>query len=403
MIDQLIVPLMLTTAFVGGVMIAANVIGATLYDVRLAKRQREYRHHPHARRYRQRPLITLIISAHNDASAIEHCLNSIFASPYKKLEVIVVDHGSADATRQVVQAYMRERPRKNIRFVARRSAVDQRGALAAVYRRHGTGEIVMTLKAANTLDKFTLSAAAQHFNMGPGISVLNPALVPVSSWNVAGLFQKYQNLLGQRARKFGAASNSEYAMNESTLYRYDTFLALYRAKGSKLLPESAAAGLRLGNRQARAYYASDVIVYTPALASVYALLKQHYLMQCSRLRILIAGRRLFFAASPDHTRFLTCVRLPFAACASLVAATGPIVLGYFTYLAFKLHEPTLLLVAGSLLSVLLLFAIWDDDQLRIRQKLTYSLGIPITYSLFYVLAFVPTFVLLRTAMVGKKV
>lgn len=49
--------------------------------------------------------ISVIIPAYNVAPWLPRCLDSVLAQTYSKLEIIVVDDGSADNTRQVMEDY----------------------------------------------------------------------------------------------------------------------------------------------------------------------------------------------------------------------------------------------------------------------------------------------------------
>ena len=55
--------------------------------------------------------ISVIIPAYNVAPWLPRCLDSVLAQTYSKLEIIVVDDGSADNTRQVMEDYA-DVPRK---------------------------------------------------------------------------------------------------------------------------------------------------------------------------------------------------------------------------------------------------------------------------------------------------
>jgi len=68
------------------------------------------------------------------------------------------------------------------------------------------------------------------------------------------------------------------------------------------------------------------------------------------------------------------------------------------HLALQLQQPALLIITWVIMGMLLLFSVWGDSQLRWHQKLGYSLGIPVTYLLFYILSFVQIGVFLRTAL-----
>lgn len=50
-----------------------------------------------------KPLITVVVPAYNRAATLERCVESVRAQSYPHWEVVVVDDGSADATRDVVQ------------------------------------------------------------------------------------------------------------------------------------------------------------------------------------------------------------------------------------------------------------------------------------------------------------
>src|SRR3990167_5557868 len=50
-------------------------------------------------------LISVIIPAFNEEGTIGECLNSIKAQSYKQMEIIVVDDGSSDSTRNIVKSF----------------------------------------------------------------------------------------------------------------------------------------------------------------------------------------------------------------------------------------------------------------------------------------------------------
>ncbi|RLD85933.1 MAG: glycosyltransferase family 2 protein, partial [Bacteroidetes bacterium] len=57
------------------------------------------------------PLVSIIIPAYNRADLIGETLDSVLAQTYPNWECIVVDDGSADKTKDVVQHYVDKDPR----------------------------------------------------------------------------------------------------------------------------------------------------------------------------------------------------------------------------------------------------------------------------------------------------
>jgi len=58
-----------------------------------------------------KPLVSVIVPAHDAAAHIEETLRSLLRQTYSNLEIIVVDDGSQDGTRQQIQSLAREDPR----------------------------------------------------------------------------------------------------------------------------------------------------------------------------------------------------------------------------------------------------------------------------------------------------
>ena len=51
------------------------------------------------------PIVSVVITTYNSANSIEACLNSLLQQQYQPLEVIVVDNGSSDHTRELLNKF----------------------------------------------------------------------------------------------------------------------------------------------------------------------------------------------------------------------------------------------------------------------------------------------------------
>lgn len=389
--------MLLLTAFVSAVMAIMNIIGASVYEVTQTKQRLQQKLHPYVRRYRLRPLVSVIVFAHSRTPVIEGCLDSVLQSSYRKLEIIVVDIDSCDTTRQLVRQYATGHPKKSIRLYAKRRQTSQLDALTYAYKKYVNGELVVLLDTSHRVSKHALSQAAVHFQVDPRLGVLNPHFTVRARYSTVGLFQKFEQLLKYRSKKFNSAFNAEYvASSEGAIYTTAILGRLLRL-GARRAGTHTRLGLpmlQLGNKDVRSSYASDVVIYHAPAASFRALFQQRYSVQRSRLLALMQSRRLFFTRDLSYSKFLTWFRLPFALVVGITALFIPVLATYFLYLAVSLHQPALLLAACLVVSVLVASAIWGDDQLGLRQKLAYCMLIPITYGWFFLLSFVSYLVIL---------
>jgi len=63
------------------------------------------------------PGVSLILCAHNESDNLSQYLQALLTQDYPEYEVIVVDDGSEDSTRQIIEGYMAHDPRLHMTFV----------------------------------------------------------------------------------------------------------------------------------------------------------------------------------------------------------------------------------------------------------------------------------------------
>ncbi len=397
--------LLLFTVIIGGILAVLTVGGSNIYDLRHIKLRRQFSRHPHARHYRQRPLISLIIPTRNDALLIKQTLESIAGSTYRKLEIIVVDSNSQDTTATVVRQFIADHPKRMIRLSAKRRPVPAIQAVADVYRAHAAGELVIWLQPGQLLDREALANAVRHFNSEPDLDGLVCSSRVGTAHTTASLFQHFEQLLSRRSQKFSSISNTDYAAAATgVLYNRTTASQLLPAASRKSTKNAGRQlfPLRLGNRSTHICYGSDAVLYSAPLASSIDLFRQRYRLQLRRFMAVKTYRPVFFARDASYTLFLTWFRLPLAVGVGLAALCIPILLTYFIYLAVSLHQPALYVLSWALLTLFMVLAIWDDERLKLRQKAAYTLLSPIVQPAFYVLSFVQLFVILRVFLGTRK-
>ena len=111
------------------------------------------------------PLITVIIPTYNYGRFIGETISSILAQTYENLEVIVVDDGSKDNTRQIVESFG-----EGVRYIYQENA----GVSAARNNgiRNSKGEFIAMLDADDIWLPYKLDKQMEFFEKNPSVGVV---------------------------------------------------------------------------------------------------------------------------------------------------------------------------------------------------------------------------------------
>jgi len=125
------------------------------------------------------PSVTVLIPAYNEESVIVDTVRAALASAYPKLEVLVVDDGSADRTAELVRKNFGRDPR--VRLLTQ----ENHGKPAAL--NHGlavaTGEIIVSIDADTIVDAEAIPRLVRHF-ADPNVGAVagNVKVINRNSW-----------------------------------------------------------------------------------------------------------------------------------------------------------------------------------------------------------------------------
>jgi len=113
-------------------------------------------------------LVSVIVPSYNRAGLIRETLDSVLAQTYRPLELIVVDDGSMDSTREVIEEWSL-RSEKDQEFACRLLVQKNSGAPTArnLGARESRGEFILFLDSDDTLhpDKLELQVRALRKNL----------------------------------------------------------------------------------------------------------------------------------------------------------------------------------------------------------------------------------------------
>lgn len=375
--------------------------GANIYDIWQFFRHRRLPREKH----RERPLVSVLIPAHNEAKSIIRCLESVRTSSYRKYEVIVINDASTDATHKLVARYIKRHPNRKIKLLWKRKNVGKAEALNHALRHVAKGKYVMMLDADSVLHKDAIKNALRYFQ-NPNVVGVAANVRILDSNTLLGLLQKFEHMIGYRAKKFYSITNSEFIIGGvASTYRRDVVKQVgYYDKDT--VTEDIGLSLKvvaLGNKQNRIVYGVDVVAFTEGVQTFKALLRQRFRWKMGSLQNLVKYRKLFGKNSPDHSRVLTMYRLPMAILGEILLLTEPFVLIFAAYLTIAYGKPQLFIGAYLAITIYVLLNLWPDEHTTFRRKCYLSLYAPIMYFVFYIMDLIQVVSIIRCLISIKQI
>ena len=358
--------------------------GANIYDMWQLRRKR----HTPLRKYR--PLVSVLVPAHNEGMVIVRCLDSIWNSTYQNIQVVVCNDASTDATRALVRAYQRQHPDRDIVMVRKQTNVGKGMVLNHGLKLRAKGELVMTLDADSMLMPQAIENAVAYFEDTSVAGVAANVRI-IHEPTVLGVLQRLEHMISYRSKKVYSLLNCEFVIGGvASTYRMD----LLRKVGfydAGTMTEDIGLSMKIvnrGNRRHRLMYGADVAALTEGVETFGALLKQRYRWKYGSLQNLSKYRHLVHSTKRHYTTSLTWYRLPMAVWGEIALLASPILWGYVIYLTLSAHDPRLIVGAYLTITVYTLITLWFDEHISFFERVRLSLYAPLAYVIFYVMDFV---------------
>ena len=154
------------------------------------------------------PFVSIIVPAYNEREVIGKRLENLLSLDYPKdmYEIIVVESGSTDGTREVVQEYMARTPNRTPRLTLLREG-ERRGKASAINvgKEQAEGEIILVTDANSLFEEDVLREMMPHFQdpkvgaVGGRYIVSNPDNIHTSSesfyWDLEYIMRRGESLV----------------------------------------------------------------------------------------------------------------------------------------------------------------------------------------------------------------
>lgn len=350
------------------------------------------------------PMMSVIIPAYNEELTIARTLESVRASNYPaaKFEVIVVNDGSADRTKETVQTFKRENKEGcKIRLINRPNKGKAR-SLNHALRRCAKGRLVMCLDADSSLDRNALRNAAQYFRDRNTIALCGHVDV-MEDGTILALAQRLEYIAAFRLKGGQTQLGVNYIIpGTGSVFRKNLFerVSYYEAN---TLAEDFDLTIKIidrKKRKERIAYGPDVVTYTEAVHSVKALMKQRFRWNFGIAQVFFKRSSLFFSNNSEHMKRLTWGMLPFSILQDLAFLFNPLLIAGLAFYALRLNDLETVGMSVIGFSLLLSISIWSTAHLKSKDKLRLTYYVPPAYILIYLVIFANYAALLKTVFLA---
>lgn len=215
------------------------------------------------------PTVSVIVPCYNEEEGVCRTVESLLATGYPKLQILVIDDGSKDKTWSIVQKY------KTNPCVALYTKQNGGKYTALNYGLERTNaDIVGCLDADSTIHPGSLMASVKTFLMDQEAMAVVPAMTVENPKSLVQIIQKveFESFLYMK-KVFGVLRSLFVAPGPLTLFRKEVFekLGPYR---HGYLGEDLEIAVRMQFNHMKLVYADYSHVYTKGMPTLKTLLKQ---------------------------------------------------------------------------------------------------------------------------------
>ncbi len=242
------------------------------------------------------PFVSIIVPVYNEGKIIKQSITSLLNLDYSNYEIIIVNDGSSDDTKQIAESLVGYQDGKynkiKVSLINQPNLGKARALNAGIY--YSKADFILCMDGDSQLSPESLRSAVRHFKdpkigaVAGNVKVLNrkkfftdlQALEYIEGLNMARSAQSYIKLVNIIPGPIGVFRRK--ALEQAGYYSSDTFA------------EDADLTLKLLANDWKIYYEPKAISYTEAPVTLQQLLKQRYRWTRGILQSIRKHKKLLF-------------------------------------------------------------------------------------------------------------
>jgi len=345
------------------------------------------------------PNVIVVIPAYNEEISITSCVTSVLRSNYprEKLEVIVINDGSTDKTKEILEEYQLKSNARNLKIVTQENS-GKAHSLNNGIRNYSHGELVMCLDGDSILSENAIKNAVLYFEK-ENVMALASNLKIQKGKGILNLIQRFEYAVSYQMKKAQTVFNIEYIIGGVGSIFRRSILEKVRFYDTNTVTEDIDLTMKIinnGNKEFRVIYGSDVVAYTQSALTIKDLIKQRYRWKWGRYQTFLKNKKLFFSFDKKYTKGLSWFYLPFALFTDITFFLEPLMLTYIWLVILGHRDYGSFLVMIAIVTYYLVLNILSEDTFSFKEKLELIIVAPFMYILFYTLSMVEYVALIKS-------
>jgi len=360
--------------------------------------RKEVKKHGEVQRYM--PLVSVIIPAWNEEVGVLKTLRSVIKNKYPNMQIIVVNDGSTDNSREIVDKFIAQYTLKYKRRNIVHYYIENGGKGRALNYgiKKSRGELILTIDADSALAPDAVENLVEHFRDPRVSAAVGNVRVANIRGRIVSRMQKLEYLFGFYFKRAHCVMGAEYIYGGAcAAFRRSTTFEYFGYFDEKNKTEDIEMSMRTKFHGMRSIFAEDVVCYTEGASSYLGLMSQRLRWKKGRFDTFLQYRRMFFSLDRNHNKFLGWFILPFALFSELQLLLEPI--GATLLLTYSIVSGEYVSLALSMLFVGISYIVVAlfGTRMSFRERLNLLLIWPITWPLFYLVVWIEFHALLRSS------
>lgn len=366
---------------------------------RLRVLKREVKKYGKVRSYQA--TVSVIIPAWNEEVGVLKTLKSVLRNKYPHVEVIVVNDGSTDNSREIVDNFIKKYKAGKGHITRLRQYYIENGGKGRALNygiKKSHGEIILTIDADSALAPDAIGNLVEHFRDPSVAAVVGQVRVANVRGRLVGRMQQLEYLFGFYFKRAHCVMGAEYIYGGAcAAFRRSATFDYFGLFDEANKTEDIEMSMRTKFHGLRSIYAEDVLCYTEGAASYLGLISQRLRWKKGRFDTFLHYRRMFFSVDRGHNKFLGWFILPFAMFAELQLLLEPI--GATLLLTYSIIAGEYVSLALSMLFVGISYFVVATFGTRLswRERVQLLALWPVTWPLFYIVVWIEFHALLRSS------